>query len=104
MKRITVGILALVAAVATAAEPQPPAGLVKNPRFLTATPDRKAPAHYALTGNVAWAYCGWGDEASDWGVALHSGRPNPPAQFESQPNPPAPFPKREGGEDSKEPL
>ena len=53
---------------------QPPAGLVKNPRFTAHSADAKSPAHYTLTGDAAWAYCGWGNEASDWGVALHSGK------------------------------
>jgi hypothetical protein len=74
MSRLTITLLALAGAAAVTAEPQPPANLIKNPRFTAATADRKAPAHYALTGNVAWAYCGFGDEASDWGVALHSGK------------------------------
>src|SRR4051812_32186763 len=84
----TTPVLLTAALFAAAASAQPPAGLVQNPRFRTATADRTAPAHYTLTGNVAWAYCGWGDEASDWGVALHS----------KEPNPPTPFPFREGGE------
>jgi hypothetical protein len=51
-----------------------PQGLVKNPRFTAAGADAKTPAHYTLTGDVAWAYAGKADEFTDWGVALHSGK------------------------------
>src|SRR5947209_6685003 len=52
-----------------------PAGLVQNPRFADAGPDGKTPAHYALTGDVAWAVAGRADEFTDRGVAFHSHRP-----------------------------
>jgi YHYH protein len=73
MKRVTVvAILAACATVAVTA--QPPEGLVKNPRFTGRSADAKSPAHYALTGDAAWSYCGFGNEASDWGVALRSSK------------------------------
>jgi hypothetical protein len=74
MKRFIVALLT-TALVGLTAAAQPPEGLVKNPRFTAHSADHKSPAHYTLTGDAAWSYCGWGNEFSDWGVALHSNKP-----------------------------
>ena len=76
MKRAIVALSARRIGLITAALAQPPEGLVKNPRFLEHSADHKSPAHYTLTGDAAWSYCGWGNEFSDWGVALHSDKPS----------------------------
>ncbi len=52
---------------------KPPAGLVKNPRFVEAGSDPKTPAHYTLKGDVAWVRCGNADEYTEKGVALYAG-------------------------------
>ncbi len=56
---------------------EPPLGLVKNPRFTEPPPKvahrARAPAHYTLTGDVAWVRCGNADEDAERGVALYSG-------------------------------
>ena len=74
MKRTLVAFVA-AATINLAASADSPVELVKNPRFTGRSADRKSPAHYTLTGDAAWAYCGFGNEASDWGVALHSALP-----------------------------
>ena len=53
---------------------EPPAGLVKNPRFTEAGRDPKTPAHYTLTGDAAWVTCGNTGEFADRGIALYSGK------------------------------
>jgi hypothetical protein len=74
MKR---ALFALVAAFAidVAVSADSPAELVKNPRFTGRSADSKSPAHYTLSGDAAWSYCGFGNEATDWGVALRSVKP-----------------------------
>jgi hypothetical protein len=54
--------------------PAPPAGLVKNSRFMQKSPDGKGPAEYQLTGDVAWTWCGTAGENTDAGVKLCSGK------------------------------
>jgi hypothetical protein len=68
----TSAAIAIFATIAAAASP--PEGLVKNPRFTAHSSDHKSPAHYTLTGDAEWAYCGWGNEASDWGIAFRSNK------------------------------
>jgi len=51
---------------------EPPAGLVKNPRFTQAGADAKIPAYYSLQGDAAWVRCGNADEYTDQGIAFYS--------------------------------
>jgi len=51
---------------------EPPAGLVKNPRFLKRGADKNTPADYTLAGNAAWVWCGDEHEYTDAGIALDS--------------------------------
>jgi hypothetical protein len=53
---------------------EPPAGLVKNPRFRRKAPDGRSPAGYKLQGDVAWTWCGKEGEFTDPGVKLVSGK------------------------------
>ncbi len=52
---------------------EPPAGLVKNPRFYTKSADPTVPLHYAIEGDAKWVWCGTPDEDADSGIALYSG-------------------------------
>ncbi len=52
---------------------QPPAGLVKNPRFTQAGSDAKTPAHFSLQGDVAWVPCG-AEENTDQGIAFYASK------------------------------
>jgi hypothetical protein len=73
MKR-TLAAVTFVALWRVAPAAAPPEGLVKNPRFTAHSADHKSPAHYSLTGDAAWSYCGWGNEATDWGIAFRSNK------------------------------
>jgi len=53
--------------------PEPPARLVKNPRFMKQGSDKNTPADYALQGDASWVWCGDEHEYTDAGVALDSG-------------------------------
>lgn len=52
---------------------EPPAGLVKNPRFMKEGSDQKSPADYMLQGDASWVWCGDEHEYTDAGIALDSG-------------------------------
>ena len=53
---------------------EPPAGLVKNPRFMKKAADGKNPADYKLQGDVEWTWCGKEGEFTDAGVELEAAK------------------------------